>query len=122
MSSFSNFETLFNVALVEYAKQTGKELRSHPLADRIESCDGPDSILNIFQEQARAFDEFRNGDTKLFKWLRPVVDVLYAISTNAVLSGASSLVGLATFRIVLSSYLNFLSPRFFLPQRRFSSV
>jgi hypothetical protein len=118
----SNFETLFNAALAEYTKQTGKDLRSHPLADRIDSCDSPNSILDIFQEQARAFDEFRKGDTKLFKWLRPVVNVLHAISTNAVLSDTGSLVSPATFRIIHFAYLNFLSPRFFLPQRRFSSV
>ncbi|KAH9987220.1 hypothetical protein BJV77DRAFT_1161438 [Russula vinacea] len=72
--------------------QPGKDLRNHPLADRIDSCDSPDSIIDIFQEQSRAFGEFMNGDTKLFKWLRPVVNVLHALSTNSVLSDNGSLV------------------------------
>jgi fungal STAND N-terminal Goodbye domain len=93
----SDFEALFNAALAKYTKQTGKDLRNHPLADRIDGCDNPDSILDIFQEQSQAFDEFRNGDTKLFKWLRPVVNVLHALSTNAVLTDRASLVSPAAF-------------------------
>ena len=116
----SNFETVFNAALDKYTKQTGKDLRNHPLAARIDGCDGPDSILDIFQEQSQAFDEFRESDTKLFKWLRPVVNVLHALSTNAVLSDNTSLVSFATFFIVHSVYLNTLCPRFFRPQRLFS--
>ena len=80
--SSSTFDTLFNAALENYTKRTGKDLRNHPLASKIDSCDGPDSILDIFQEQARAFDEFKRGDTKLLGWLRPVVNVLHALSTK----------------------------------------
>ena len=97
-STASDFETLFNAALDNYTKQTGKDLRSHPLADKIDNCDGPDSILDIFQEQAQAFDGFRNGDTRLLKWLRPVVNVLHVLSTNSVLSDISTLVSAAMFR------------------------
>ena len=100
--------------------QPGKDLRNHPLADRIDSCDSPDSIIDIFQEQSRAFGEFMNGDTKLFKWLRPVVNVLHALSTNSVLSDNGSLVSLA-FPIIYSMYLNSIS-RCFLQQKQFSLV
>ena len=100
-STASHFQTLFNAALAKYTKQTGKDLRSHPLADKIDNCDGPDSILNIFQEQAQAFDEFRNGDTKLLKWLRPVVNVIHALSTNA---DASCLVSAAMFHTIHLRY------------------
>ena len=81
-STSSNFETIFNAALDEYTKKTGKDLRNHPLADKIDECDSADSILVIFQEQAEAFDKFRNGDAELFKWLKPVVKVLHALCTN----------------------------------------
>ena len=94
--SSSTFEILFNAALEKYTKQTGKDLRNHPLAREIERCDSPDSVLHIFQEQARAFDEFRRGDTKLFRWLRPVVNVLHALSTNEAIRDSVSHVGLAT--------------------------
>ena len=109
-STASDFETLLNAALDKYTKQTGTDLRSHPLADKIDNCDGPDSILDIFQEQAQAFVEFRaqafvefrNGDTKLLKWLRPVVNVLHALSTNSVLSDIGILVSAAMFHIIHS--------------------
>ena len=96
-STSSNFEVLFSAALEKYTKQTGKNLRNHPLASEVDSCDSPDSTLRIFQEQAKAFDEFRRGDTKLFKWLKPVVNVLHALSTNEVLRDSVSHVSLATF-------------------------
>ena len=96
-STSSNFQTIFNSALAKYTKQTGKDLRNHPLAYRIDSCNSPDSILDIFQEQSRAFDEFRKGDTKLFQWLIPVVNVLHALSSNPVLRDSGSLVSPPTF-------------------------
>jgi len=95
----SNFEALFDAALAKYAKQTGTDLRNHPLANMIDSCDSPDSILAIFEEQAKAFDEFRNGDSKLIKWLRPVVNGLHAISTSAALSAGVDLVSSSEFHI-----------------------
>jgi hypothetical protein len=98
-STSSNFETLFNAALEKYTKQTGKDLRNHPLVSKIDSCNGPDAILDIFQEQAQAFDEFRRGDPKLFKWLRPVVNVLHSLSTNEVLRDSVSYVSPANFLI-----------------------
>ena len=58
----------------------------------IDWCESPDEILGIFQEQSQAFDEFRNGDPKLIKWLAPLVNGLHAISTSALISAGSSLV------------------------------
>jgi len=87
----SNFKALFDTALDKYAKRTGQDLRNHPLAASIDKCGSPDEILAIFQAQSQAFDEFRNGDPKLVKWLRPVVNGLHAISTNTVLSASASL-------------------------------
>ena len=118
-SSSSNFDSLFNVALENYSKQTGKDLRNHPLADRIDNCDSADSILDILQEQSLAFDESRKGDTKLFNWIRHGVNVLHALSVNEVLS-ESSLVSLVlhhSFRVPELSV-----PRCFRPQRRFSPL
>ena len=93
-TSSSNFTALFDVALAKYTKFTGTDLCNHPLADMIDSCESPDAILAMFQEQSRAFDEFRNGDPKLIKWLAPLVHGLHAISTNAVTSAGASLVNL----------------------------
>jgi hypothetical protein len=74
--------------LDKYKKRTGQDLRNHPLAAIIDGCDTPKKILTIFQEQSRAFDEFRNGDPKLIKFLEPVVSGLEVISNSAASSGA----------------------------------
>jgi hypothetical protein len=87
-----DFEALLDAALSKYKKRTGQDLRDHPLAAIIDRSQSLDAILAIFQEQSRAFDEFRNGDPKLIKWLTPVVNGLYAISTSTVISTAASLV------------------------------
>jgi len=88
----STFKTLFEIALAKYTKRTGQDLRNHLLAANIDRCKSPDDILAIFQAQSQAFDEFRNGDPKLIKWLRPVVNRLHTISTNTVASAGVSIV------------------------------
>ena len=98
MSNFKKFQAIFDVALKDYTEKTGKDLcdLDHPLASKLDSCDNPDDILDIFQEQAREFDEFRKGDTKLFKWLEPIVKVLHTLSTNKVIGNSASSVNPAT--------------------------
>jgi hypothetical protein len=87
-----NFEGIFNAALAKYANQTGLDLSNHPLTSKVYGCDSAESILAIFQEQAKAFHEFRHGDPKLMKWLQPVVTGLYALSASPALSSGVSLV------------------------------
>ena len=111
----SNFDVIFNTALTEYTKRTGKDLCNHPLVSKIDSCHNPESILDIFQEQAETFDKFKKGDTKLFKWLRPVVNVLHAISTNKTFSDKASHVSPPIFVLLL---LDNLPLRCFRLQRR----
>jgi len=91
-STSSNFEAIINGALTKYASQTGHDLRNHPLASEIDRCDSAESILVIFQEQAKAFHEFRNDDPKLIKCLQPVVSGLYILSASPALSTGVSLV------------------------------
>jgi len=117
-SAPSNFEALFDAALAKYTKCTGQDLRNHELARILDRCESPDSILAIFKEQSKAFDEFRNGDPKLIRWLAPVVNVLHAISTSAAISAGASLVSLTS---ALSHYQcpSTLSPRHSPLQNRF---
>lgn len=88
----ANFEAIFNAAVAHYTNQTGKDLYSHPLASRVSACDSEESVLAIFQEQAQAFDKFRNGNPKLVRWLQPIVRGLYTLSTCPTLSTSVSLV------------------------------
>jgi hypothetical protein len=98
-----NFEALFQAALAKYSKRTGHDLVNHPLTAVLNRCDTPNSILAIFEEQARAFDEFRNGDPKLIKWLRPLVNVLHTICSNETLCAAADLVSPVRFSLRFSS-------------------
>ncbi|KAI0291329.1 hypothetical protein B0F90DRAFT_1649724, partial [Multifurca ochricompacta] len=78
----SNFALIFRVASKEYKKQTGQDLDSHPFATALNNCHSPDAVLNLFREQAQAFDEFRKEDESLMKWLRPTIHILYMFSAT----------------------------------------
>jgi hypothetical protein len=91
-STSSNFVALFDAALDKYTKRTGQNLHDHPIAAIIDRCDSLDSILDVFKDQSLAFDRFRNGGPKLLRWLTPVANGLYVISTNVALSAGASLV------------------------------
>jgi hypothetical protein len=90
----SNFQSIpdaaLSQALSEYKKKTGKQLLDHPLAAEVQRCDSVDAIITIFQGQAEAFQQFKDGDRRLMKWISPVVDVLYKFSDT--LGGAAAIV------------------------------
>ena len=88
----SNLQSILAAALEKYIAQTGKGLQNNPLTAEIRLCESPDDILHVFQAKAREFHEFRNDNSKLNKYLNPIVDGLYAISNNAALSAGVSLV------------------------------
>jgi len=52
-STSSNFEAIFNAASAKYTRQTGKDLLSHPLASKIDSCISPSSSLQISKNKLR---------------------------------------------------------------------
>ncbi|KAH9061943.1 hypothetical protein EDB87DRAFT_1821504, partial [Lactarius vividus] len=76
----SDFKSILDAALSEYKEKTGKQLLDYPLAAELQQCDSVDAILAIFQSQAKEFQQFRDGDQRLMKWISPVVDVLYTFS------------------------------------------
>ncbi len=75
--SSSNFKSILDTALINYKKMTKKELLDHPLATKVQRCDSVDATLTILQGQANAFNQSR-GDQRLMKYIRPVVNTLYA--------------------------------------------
>ena len=99
--SYLQFQDLFDVALREYKQKTGKDIATHPLTARFLDCKSPDAVLAILEEQARAFDQFRNGDWKvqLMRRLKPTVYILLGLSTSDVVVEGISLV-----RLPRSSY------------------
>ena len=76
-STSSNFQLIFDNALKAYKKRTKNDLLTHPLADRLESCDSASSILTVFQEQVQEFNESQRSN---MKWLDPTVNVFHAFS------------------------------------------
>lgn len=89
-SSTPSFQKIFEKALEEYKKKTGKDLTTHPLAAQIESCDSPQAILTVLEEKANELNQFRSSDERLTKWLSPTVNILSALS--AILGQGAGLV------------------------------
>jgi fungal STAND N-terminal Goodbye domain len=88
--STDNFTAIFNVALNEYEKLTGKRLDTHPFAAKLESCQNPEAVSDVLRTQAQAFNKFREGDEKLMAWLNPTIHILSTFSDT--LGGGISLV------------------------------
>jgi hypothetical protein len=86
-SSSANYQAIFDEALKAYEKKTGKDLASDPLLRRLESCQSPDTALDVLREQIPAFDQ---SGSKLTTWVKPTINVLYTFSST--IGGAVSLV------------------------------
>ncbi|KAF8494847.1 hypothetical protein F5888DRAFT_606179 [Russula emetica] len=80
-SSSSNFQLIINNALDKYKKRTKNDLRTHPLAARLQTCNSPAAIIAILQEQVQGLDQSPSSDERWSKWLDPTVNVLQAFSS-----------------------------------------
>jgi len=89
-TSSSNFQSIFDAALSDYAKQTGIDLATHPSAQTLQNCNSADATLDILQGKANQFQAYRDGNRKLINCLKPVVQVLHAVS--GILGEAATLV------------------------------
>ena len=76
-SSSSNFQLIIDEALDTYQMRTKTDLREHPLADQLQTCESPRAILTILQEQAQQTEQSRSTDGRWTKWLDPTVKVLH---------------------------------------------
>ena len=76
-SSSSNFQLIIKEALDTYKTRTKKDLREHPLADQLQTCESPRDILTILQQQAQQTEQSRSTDGRWTKWLAPTVKVLH---------------------------------------------
>jgi hypothetical protein len=85
----SNFQLIID-AFDDYAKQVGVDLTKNPLADALRGCDSPNAVLELLQDKADAFKNYRDGGRTLVNWLKPVVQVVHGFS--GVLGPAISLV------------------------------
>jgi hypothetical protein len=88
---------LFEIALNEFEKRAGSKLVQHDIVDKLAHCDSADSIIDVLQEQAQCFCNFRGDDGKLMTWLKRTVEVMYTLSTSGVLGEGIGLVCVYSF-------------------------
>ena len=79
--AFWRFKPILDEALSEYEKNTGNDLLNNWLTKEIQSCNTVEEVLGIIQDEANAFDKFRDGDKTLMKWIGPSLRVAYKISS-----------------------------------------
>ena len=79
-TSSTTFVTIFTAALKSYNKKTKKDIASHLLAAKLQSCDSSDAILAVLRAQVQANDQAQTADGKWTKWLDPTVNVVSAFS------------------------------------------
>ena len=77
-----NFTAIFNSALSEYQRVTGKHLLTHPFASQLVSWHSPEAVSETLRTQVQILSRSRKGDEKLMKWLRPTVNILFAFSST----------------------------------------
>ena len=74
------FTAVFKAAESEYQRITEKSLDTHPFAKKLRICDSPETVSNLFQNQADVFSKFCEGDKKLMALLDPTIHILFAFS------------------------------------------
>ena len=84
----SSFQSIFDAALSDYAKQTGIDLATYPFAQTLQNYHSADDILDLLQDKAKEFRTYRDGNRKLINCLKPVVQILHTVS--AVLAEATA--------------------------------
>ena len=88
-----NFRLIID-AFDDYARQVGVDLTKSPLADALRGCNSPNAVIELLQDKAYAFKNYReNGDRTLVNWLKPVVQIVHGFS--GILGQAISLVSRA---------------------------
>jgi hypothetical protein len=75
----SNFQ-FFLDALDDYAKQTGIDITNNPFADKLQSCHSPESVLDLLQDKAKEFKDYREGNRNVISCLNPVVQTLHTFA------------------------------------------
>jgi hypothetical protein len=90
VTASSNFRSIFDAALSDYAKQTGIDLSTHPFAQTLQDSTSPDAIIDLLGDKAKQFQAYRDGNRQLINCLKPVVQVLHTVS--GILGEAATLV------------------------------
>ena len=100
----SSFQAILAAALDNYSNQTGIDLTKHSSSEQFQNCYSPDDVLQLLLERESAFTDYRNKYRKLIDSLRPVVQVVHAISS--ILGEAAGLVSSGHCILPIRPYLN----------------
>jgi STAND-like protein len=79
-SSTSSIQSIIDAALADYTKLTGSDLSESPFAAALEQSNSPGAVLQLLQDRAEAFKEYREGNRKLIDSLSLAVKVIHACS------------------------------------------
>ncbi len=90
-------KSLFEATLSEFEKRTGTNLIQHQIIDKLVNCESADSVIDVLQEQAQAFRDFRGDGGKIMTWVKRTVNVSYSLSTSNVLRENIGLVCVYSF-------------------------
>ncbi|KAH9032819.1 hypothetical protein EDB84DRAFT_116802 [Lactarius hengduanensis] len=71
---------ILDAAFTDYAKQIGVDPSKHPFVDQLQSCHYPSDVLKLLEDKANEFKDYREGNRKLIDCLKPVVEVVHALS------------------------------------------
>jgi hypothetical protein len=105
----SSFQSIFDAALSDYARQTGIDLATYPFAHTLQNCHSADAILDLLQDKAEQFRTYRDGNRKLIDCLKPVVQVLHTVS---------AILAEATAPVSPSDRSSLSDPHFYAPSSR----
>ncbi|KAF8259845.1 hypothetical protein EI94DRAFT_959507 [Lactarius quietus] len=75
----SNFQSILD-AVDKYAEQTGINLKENPFAEKVKSCDSPNAVLVLLQDNLKVFKDFRDKNRKFIDCLSPVVQFVHSFS------------------------------------------
>lgn len=78
--SCPNFASVYNAALESYKRKTKKDLASHPLLPRLQSCSSPEAILDVFREQISALNKSQDIDDGFTKSVIPTMNIVCSFS------------------------------------------
>ena len=106
---------LFEAALHEFENRTGTNLVQHQVIEELVNCRSADCVVDVLQEQAQAFRNFRGDDGRVMTWLKQTVNILHSLSTGGVLGEGIGLVCTYSFYLTRIHHRNTLSLQPFPP-------
>jgi hypothetical protein len=87
------FPQIFEKALEKYTEKTEKDIKSDPLFDKLQQCNSSDEVLEVLEEQALDFEEYREGDWKVqfMRGVQPIVEIISRLcSKDGLIEGIAS--------------------------------